>query len=178
MKEFCSVDCGYALSRHKQRQKWAREAREYRKAEKASKAKITDQEGPAKSARMAVHGFIAVRDMDKPCIVHGHNCQNADAGFDAGHFRSVGSAPELRFNTWNIHKQCRLSNRGAHNRKRYRASVDRLYEAGLVERIGQERVDWLKGPHKPNQYRAKDFERIARIFRKRTRIYKKIKGIS
>lgn len=178
MKEFCSVDCGYALSRHKQRQKWAREAKEHRAKERARKITGKEKQGPAYYAQQAINRFIVVRDHDKPCIVHGHDCPNTANGWDAGHFQGVGRAPELRFVTWNIHKQCRSSNRGAHNRKRFRASVDQLYEQRLIERIGADRVDWLKGPHNPKQYREEDFKRIARIFRKRTRLYKRIRGIA
>lgn len=177
MKDFCSVGCGYALSRLKQRQKWKREAKEYRAKDRVRKSTLKDKVGPAQAAQDQVNRFIAIRDHHKPCIVHGFDCPNVANGWDAGHFRAVGAAPELRFNTWNIHKQCRSSNRGAHNRKRYRASVDQLYEARLVERIGQERVDWLKGPHQAKQYREQDFKRIAKLFRQRAKHYKKLRGI-
>ena len=49
------------------------------------------------------------------------------------------------------------------------------YEHQLRARIGDERVDWLKGPHSPKQYREDDLKRIAKIFNKRARMYKRFR---
>jgi hypothetical protein len=180
----CSIDCGLELSRHKQekkrqaeRRKWSREAREFRAQERQRKATIRDKKGPARRAQDAVNAFILVRDHFKPCIVHGHGCPNTLYGWHAGHFQGVGKAPELRYNTWNIHKQCAVSNSGAQQKQYYRNSVDAMYEQGLIARIGAERVAMLKGPHPPKQYRAKDFERITRIFLRREKHYRKLRGL-
>jgi len=48
-----------------------------------------------------------------------------------------------------------------------------MYEEGLRQRIGDERVEWLKGPHEPKQYRIDDLKRIKRIFSRRARNYRK-----
>jgi hypothetical protein len=95
----------------------------------------------------------------------------------AGHFQGVGRRPELRFNTWNCHGQCATSNQGGHKWSRYSASVDALYERGLRQRIGDARVDWLMGPHEPKQYREEDLKRIKNIFQRRTKLYKRLRGI-
>lgn len=175
MKEFCSPGCGYALATHRKHQKAARDAREYRANERARLGKT--QSGPKRGAIDALHDFIKVRDHNKPCIVHGHACPNTQ--FDAGHFRSAGANEELRFNCWNIHKQCSVNNRGSHKRSRYNGDGTAvIYERNLVERIGQARVDWLKGPHPAKQYRDDDYRRIARIFSRRARHYKKLRGIA
>lgn len=175
MREFCSPGCGYALATHRRYQKAARDAREYRAKERARLGKT--QSGPKRSAIDALHDFIKVRDHNKPCIVHGHACPNTQ--FDAGHFRSAGANEELRLNTWNIHKQCSVNNRGSHNKSKWNGeSTAAMYEQRLVERIGRDRVDWLKGPHASKQYRDDDYRRMARIFRRRAKHYRKLRGIN
>ena len=180
MQVACGPRCAIAYQRHQReaalKRKWAREAREYRAKERSKRAKGRGESGPKRQAVDALHEFIKWRDYHKPCIVHGPSCPNDS--FDAGHFLSAGSHPELRFNTWNIHKQCSLNNRGSHKRSRWNGEgTSALYERRLAEKIGRERVEWLKGPHAPKQYRDDDYRRIARIFRRRAKHYKKLRGI-
>lgn len=164
MQVVCSPRCAAAYGRQKT-------VKSYLARNPASKPRR--KETPQQQAQKAINAFVRVRDENRPCIVHGPACPNRE--FDAGHFRSRGSCPELSFNLWNIHAQCRPSNRGAHNRKHFKESVPALYESNLVERIGQDRVDWLKGPHQPKQYRDEDYKRLARIFRARTRLYERLR---
>lgn len=178
MREFCSPECGYSLQDYRQRKASERKSRDAVKIIRAQVElnKTNPKSGPKRAAIDAVNAFVKVRDHDKPCIVHGAECPYT--AFDAGHFQSAGSTPELRFNTWNIHKQCSVNNRGSHKRSRYNGEgTAALYERNLVQRIGQARVDWLKGPHPAKQYREEDFKRIARIFSRRARHYKKIRGL-
>ena len=132
-----------------------------------------------KEAQSAVNLYIRERDKAKPCIVHGHDCPHSSGGFHAGHFLSVGSHPELRFNTWNIHKQCAVSNQGSNKYARFSrdSHIAAHYEKQLRSRIGDDRVDMLKGPHKPKQYRIDDLKRIRRIFNRRARHYKKLRDM-
>lgn len=80
-----------------------------------------------------VNTYIRKRDEKKQCI----SCKNFLSGkFDAGHFYSVGSYPNLRFNEDNIHGQCVRCNRDLHgNLTEYRPR--------LIERIGEERMQAL-----------------------------------
>lgn len=167
MQVVCSPRCAIEHGRQKT-------VKNYLARNQPSKPKKTS---PKESARKAICEFVRLRDEHKPCIVHGPACPNAGKGFHAGHFQSRGSTPELSFNLWNIHKQCGVSNSGAHNRKHFRDTIAGKFEERLIERIGQERVDWLKGPHCPKQYRDDDYRRIARIFRRRTRLYRKLRGM-
>jgi hypothetical protein len=55
--------------------------------------------------------YIRLRDEDKPCI----SCERPLTNkFDAGHFLSVGSYPNLRFNEDNAHGQCVFCNQHKH----------------------------------------------------------------
>ncbi|WP_258530002.1 recombination protein NinG [Pseudomonas aeruginosa] len=63
-----------------------------------------------------------------------------DGQYHAGHYRSVGSHPELRFDEDNVHKQCAPCN----NHK----SGDVVnYRINLVAKIGAAAVARLEGPH-------------------------------
>jgi hypothetical protein len=189
-EDWCNFECGVVIARIKQTKELKRQRLEREKQERAQKLQWKREasqsranyrrgrarSGPEYQAERAVNAYILIRDANKPCIVHGWQCPNAIGGFHAGHFRPVGTHPELRYVTWNIHKQCAASNTGNQNRSRWSASTDQMYEANLVARIGQAKVEWLKGPHKPLQPKAEYLERVKRIFNKRTKHLKKLRG--
>jgi hypothetical protein len=190
LETWCDVDCGIAIARirqakqanknqakrEKQRKamlsQWRKDAAESRSNYRRGRAKS----GPERQAQDSVNAYIVIRDENKPCIVHGYECPHARAGFHAGHFRPVGAAPEIRYNTWNIHKQCGISNMGSQQRAKWGGSTDQLYEANLIARIGQAKVDWLKGPHKPLQPSADYLFRLKSIFRRRARHVQKLRA--
>ena len=69
--------------------------------------------------------------------------------FDAGHYRSVGSAPHLRFDERNVHGQRKQCNRYGSGR-----AVD--YRVGLIQRIGLEVVEALEADQQPKHYSIED----------------------
>lgn len=80
-----------------------------------------------------VNAYIRKRDEGKPCI----SCERILRGkYDAGHFFSVGSYPNLRFNTDNIHGQCVYCNQHLHGNLIQ-------YQMNLEKRIGKEAMDKL-----------------------------------
>lgn len=100
-----------------------------------------------KDLQRAFNEYIRLRDRNQSCISCGTtNSQLAEkwrgGKWDAGHYRSVGSAPELRFNENNCHKQCkRCNNQLSGNVVEYRKR--------LIERIGLDQVELIEGPHPP-----------------------------
>lgn len=175
MQQACSPKCALELvAIQKKRQQKRKESHE-RRLQREAKRSCKPLSYFVGQAQKAFNEFIRERDYDKPCMTHGYDCPNAHRGWDAGHFHSVGKQPALRFNCWNAHKQCSTTNRGSHKYSKYERSADKMNEENLVIRIGQDRVDWLNGPHEPKQYRREDLERVARIFRKRARLYRKIR---
>lgn len=103
-----------------------------------------------KDAQIAFNAFIRARDAGKPCISCG--CRNAMA-FDAGHYRSIGAQPALRFNEDNVHRQCTDCNQGL-------AGNAAAYRVGLIARIGLERVEILEREHPPAKFTADDAKQI------------------
>jgi len=190
LETWCDTECAIAIARIKQAKQakknqvkrdkqrkamlsqWRKEAAESRTNYRRGRARS----GPERQAQDAVNAYVVLRDSDKPCIVHGYECPHANTGFHAGHFRGVVAAPELRYNTWNIHKQCGISNMGSQQRAKWGGSTAQLYEANLIARIGQAKVEWLKGPHKPLQPSAEYLFRIKSIFRRRARRIQKLRS--
>ncbi|HFU0230446.1 TPA: recombination protein NinG, partial [Vibrio parahaemolyticus] len=70
----------------------------------------------AQKAQEQFNRFIVLRDNGKPCASCGRYLSLC-----AGHYRSVGAAPELRFNEDNVHGQCYECNGNkSGNAKEYR----------------------------------------------------------
>ena len=121
-------------------------------------------------AQAAVNSFVRIRDENLPCISCGRM-----KPLEAGHWRSRAAYPEIRFDTRNLAGQCAGCNRGQ-VRYRREGTMQQNFTRGMFERYGQARVDWCFGPHELKKYSKEDLERMARIFRKRARIYRKIRG--
>lgn len=81
---------------------------------------------------------LHVRDKDKPCCTCG---TTNNIKFDAGHFRSRGSCPELRFELTNIHKQCSVQCNG------FKSGARAEYNEFIKTNYGIEHYNWLIGRH-------------------------------
>ena len=43
------------------------------------------------------------------------------------------------------------------------------YRKVLIDKIGQEKVEWLEGPHELNRYRREELEQIKKTYRAKAR---------
>lgn len=130
----------------------AAEKRERREALKTRKDWLRE-------AQAAFNAMIRERDYFRPCISCGARIMTMQHGgvWDCGHFRSVGAAPELRFEPMNAHKQCKTCNGGVMRRGRNvfvppherTTTIHAHYRVNLIERIGLAQVEWLEGHHEP-----------------------------
>jgi hypothetical protein len=100
-----------------------------------------------KEAQHAFNAYIRARDRNQPCICCGLPLGTGEVGgaYDAGHYRSTGSASHLRFNEDNVHAQRKQCNRYGAGR-----AVD--YRIGLVSRIGIEAVEALEASNTPHKW--------------------------
>jgi len=153
----CGVDCAI---QHAQAKRDKAERVEHR----AAKERIKTRGEWAREAQAAFNAWIRERDSKLPCI----SCQRHHTGqYHAGHYRSVGSNPALRFEPLNVHKQCSVCNN-------HRSGNLTEYRINLIGRIGQEALDWLEGPHEPKKYTIDDLRQIRDEYRMRLRQAKKI----
>lgn len=137
---------------------------------RARKEKLKSASDWNKEAQAAVNKYIRLRDRNKPCVSCGSSPSDNNlitgSRFDAGHYRSRGSASHLRFNLLNIHKQCVKCNRFNSGN-----AVD--YRIELIRRIGIDNVNKLESDNEPRKFTIEYLERIKRIFNKRARFYEK-----
>ena len=113
-------------------------------------------------AQKAFNAWSRQRDAGRPCICCGAamnwNSDKPGGEIDAGHYLSIGSAPELRFDEANVHAQRKSCNRpGGAKREAFRAH--------MIERIGAAELARLEGPHQPSKPTADGLRAIRDTYR-------------
>jgi hypothetical protein len=124
--------------------------------------KANDKPLREKAAQSSCNAYIRARDAGKPCLsckgVVNFNSYVGGSGVNAGHYKSRGAHPALRFNELNIHVQC------------YRCNVKlsgniENYRINLIEKIGLDKVEWLEGPHEPKKYTCAELKEIELFYK-------------
>lgn len=153
----CSIPCALAQAQEKARKRQRKETAEARK-------RLMTRRDWLKRAQVAFNAYIRARDRNQPCICCGQplTLDAVGGGYDCGHYRSVGSAPHLRFNPENAHAQRKQCNRYGAGR-----AVD--YRLGLIARIGLERVEALEADQSPRKYSVDDLQALERHYKALTR---------
>jgi hypothetical protein len=157
------VACGWQCAiQHTANLKAKRDRKETREA----KVKARTRRDWLPLAQSAFNKFIRLRDANKPCISCGrvHVEWTTGGAWDCGHYLSVGSHPELRFDENNAAKQCKSCNGGAGKYAKKNHTVSQAYRINLIERIGLEAVEALEGPHEPNHYTIDDLQAIKKKY--------------
>jgi hypothetical protein len=116
-------------------------------------------------AQTAFNQYIRARDYGKPCISSGAQMAWHGQGVDAGHYRSRGSAPHLRFDERNVHAQSKHDNR-------YLSGNVTGYRIGLIARIGLEAVEALECDQTPRKYSRDDLKAIKATYTAKTKALK------
>lgn len=139
MQSVCSPACALSLTSTKRAKRERAAIAADRKATKAKLEKLKTRSDWIKEAQVEFNRYVRLRDAGKGCISCGADCSAASVGGvgDAGHFRSRGSAPHLRFDERNCHLQCKRCNR-------YLSGNVADYRVGLIERIGLDAVRALE----------------------------------
>lgn len=155
MSKACSVPCALEWTRRLAAKKAARDVREARQKAKSRGDHLADLQD-------AFNAWIRLRDAGQPCI----SCGRMHKGrWHAGHYRSVGSAPELRFEPLNVHLQCAPCNL-------YLSGNLTAYRIHLIEKIGLEKVEWLEGHHQQKKYTVDEIIKMKKEYREKVKIMK------
>ena len=165
-QSWCSPECGVTIARDKQQKERTTLAKIERKAIREEKERIKPRSEHAREAQAAFNAWVRARDADQPCISCGRHHQGK---YDAGHYRSVGSNPALRFEPLNCHRQCVPCNQ-------HKSGNAIEYRIGLVARIGAEAVAWLEGRHEAKRYTIDDLKAIKAQYRAMTRKLQRARG--
>ena len=153
-QKVCSPDCAIALARLDSAKK---EKKSHAKAKR--ELKNNDRSFQLKKTQQIFNTFIRLRDVNDVCI----SCGRKHSGqHHAGHYRSVGSCPELRFSEDNCHRQCApCNNHLSGNLIPYRVM--------LISKIGLDRVEKIEGPHEPKKYTIENLKTLQRWFKRKSR---------
>jgi len=150
LQKVCSVSCSLGHVRKEKEREFNLETKKRREQAK-TKGEWT------KEVQVVFNAFIRQRDFGLPCI----SCQRHHNGqHHAGHYKSVGSSPELRFNELNVHLQCQpCNNHLSGNISNYRPC--------LIEKIGIESVEKLEGYNPPVRYTIEDLKELKNLYKEK-----------
>ena len=155
MQRVCSLACALSIA---SLAKAKRERTALAADKRATREKLDAMKSKGRlvaEAQVAFNRYIRLRDAGLPCICCGQPMGEGVHGgaVDAGHYRSRGSAPHLRFNEDNVHAQRKQCNR-------YGSGNVVGYRLGLIERIGLVAVEALEADNTPRKYSADDLRAI------------------
>ncbi|WP_339100229.1 recombination protein NinG [Pseudomonas atacamensis] len=166
----CSPKCALAMAPANTERARKAIAQRDRREIQVRKEKLKSRADHLREAQAAVNEYVRLRDAHLPCIscdsMPNDNDLMTGSRWDAGHYRSVGACPELRFEPLNIHRQCVKCNRNLSGN-----AVE--YRIRLVQRVGAETVAWLEGPHEPRKYTVEEIKTIKAEYRAKTRELKR-----
>ncbi|MBS5839478.1 MAG: recombination protein NinG [Pseudomonas sp.] len=167
-QKVCSPACALAMAPVHQVKARKAMATIERREIKVRKEKLKTRSDHMREAQQAFNEFIRWRDQlaGHPCISSGKPLDWSGNAVDAGHYRSVGSAPHLRFDERNCHAQSKQDNRFLSGN-----AVD--YRIGLIARIGQEAVDALESDQSVRKYTVDEIKAIKAAYRAKTKELKK-----
>ena len=167
-QQVCSVKCAMAMGKRKAEEKRKKlekaDRLEASRRMRERKEKLKSRSDWLKDLQRVFNEFIRLRDADLPCISCGryHNGQ-----YHAGHYRSVGACPELRFNEDNTHKQCSACNN-------HLSGNILEYRLGLIEKIGIERVEFLeRQDHPPLKLSVEEIKDLIKAYKAKVKELKR-----
>lgn len=160
-QKVCGWACGLAIAPANQEK--VRKALDQieRKEIKVRKEKLKSRAEYAKEAQAVINRYVRLRDARLGCI----SCTKPatwGGQWHCSHFRSVGAAPHIRFNLWNMNKSCSQCNS-------HLSGNLAGYRPALIEKIGQARVDWLECNQATGRHDIPYLKRLKAVFAKKVK---------
>lgn len=161
---FCDTSCAIEHSsavRERQNKKamhsQAKKEKDERKQLRERKKELRPRSWYLKEAQKWFNKFIKLRDSQESCISCGRHHQGQ---YHAGHYKSVGAAPELRFEELNCHKQCAPCNN-------HLSGNIINYRPRLIKKIGIDKAEWLEGAHEPLKLSIEDLKSLIATYKEK-----------
>jgi hypothetical protein len=164
MQRVCSLACATQLAKENAEKRDALSAKRARAEIRRRKEAIKTIPELIAEAQIAFNAYIRLRDEGRPCICCGRFPSSSSAGgdWDAGHYRSRGAAPHLRFDERNCHRQLKQCNR-------YASGNVVGYRTGLIQRIGLTEVESLEANNQTHKWSREELVGIRDMYRRRVR---------
>lgn len=160
------IVCGPRCAQRAAKQKRTDKAREDRAKLRKRKEAIQTIPELIRLAQIEFNKFIRERDKQAgwPCISSGKQLDWTGNDVDAGHWRSRGAAPQLRFHEDNCHAQSKRENRFSADMSAYRTN--------LMARIGLERVLALEADNHTHHWTREELRAIRDLYRAKLKALK------
>jgi len=136
----CSIQCSIVHAKNKTA-KQKDKIKAIDKDVRQRKEKLKTTSDYLKDLQVVFNKWVRLRDKGLNCI----SCGKPAKKENAGHYRSVGSSPNLRFEPLNVHLQCEYCNTYQHGNLI-------PYRQNLIKKIGIGLVEWLETDHEPKHY--------------------------
>lgn len=164
----CGPDCAAGLAVRVTALQKAKQQRQERAQDKIKREGMKTYPQLIRDAQVAFNAMIRLRDQiaGYQCISSGRPLDWNGNAVDAGHYRSRGSAPHLRFNEDNCHAQSKQDNR-------YGSGEAVAYRLGLIARIGLERVEVLEADNTTRKWTHDELRAMKADYQRRMREMKK-----
>ncbi|WP_281211783.1 recombination protein NinG [Pseudomonas fulva] len=165
-QKVCSPACALAMAKDPKLQKVAAKAitKQKRQDLQERREKLKTKGEHLREAQASFNAYIRERDRlaRYACISSGRPLDWNGNAVDAGHYRSTGAAPHLRFDENNCHAQSKHDNR-------YLSGNVAEYRLGLIQRIGLAAVEALETDQAPRRYTIEDLQAIKALYRQKLR---------
>lgn len=171
MQAACSIRCAQGIAEAKREKATKQAVAQDKRETRVKLEKMKTRSEWMKEAQAAFNLFIRHRDREAgwPCISSGRALDWSGNAVDAGHWRSVGSSPENRFNELNCWAQSKHDNQ-------FLSGNAVEYRRGLIDRIGLEAVEVLESDNKPRHYTIDDLKEIKKKYTVKAREIAKRNG--
>ena len=160
--KFCKdINCQTAKALFKLDKIKKQKTKDWKTKKKAIKEKLKTTSDYVKETQIVFNRWVRLRDDGLPCI----SCQKPAKKENAGHYRSVGSSPHLRFEPLNNNLQCEYCNTYLHgNLINYRIN--------LIKTIGLKKVEDLEQNQQPKNYSIPELIHLKEIYKEKIRVLK------
>lgn len=161
-QQVCSVQCAMVMGKRKSEEARKKQAKADRLLQRQKLQALKSRSDWLKDLQKVFNQFIRLRDKDLPCISCGRYHQGQ---WHAGHYRSRGAYPELRFDEQNVHKQCSVCNN-------HKSGNTTEYRINLVRKIGEKEVERLEmANHPPLKLTVDEIKALIKVYKA------KVKGL-
>jgi len=164
---FCSFECASSMASAVQIKQNKKKAKAFNRETRRLKESIKPKTKWLNELQTQVNKYVRLRDINDGCI----SCDKTSdwAGqWHCGHYFSRGHSSSLRFNLWNMHKQCSVCN------NHLSGNVGE-YTPKLISKIGIERFNYLEA-HK-SDIKSYDIEWIKRAIKVARRAVKRLEKL-
>lgn len=164
LKRFCSFECAakFGKANIPKGKEIRRKEQKKSDSEKLRNFKLNDKSLRKREAQKAFNAYIRERDKNEPCISCCNRRDDSDSlkggNWHAGHYKTAGGFPELRFEELNCHKQCAYCNN-------FLSGNLANYRINLINKIGLDKVEWLESKHEPKRYTCEDLLAIEQKYK-------------